>query len=65
VKHLGWVIFFGVDRLNHWRIRSLMEKPAFMRMNFYDVRVIMVIMRVIVEEILCQAVMEQISVLEW
>jgi hypothetical protein len=30
-----------------------MEKPAFMRMNFYDVRVIMVIMRVIVEEILC------------
>jgi hypothetical protein len=42
-----------------------MEKPAFMRTNFYDVRVIMVIMRVIVEEILCQAMMEQISVLEW
>jgi hypothetical protein len=34
-----------------------MEKPTFIRANLSNVRVIMVIMRVLVEELLCQAVM--------
>jgi hypothetical protein len=33
-----------------------MEKPAFTRVNLSDVRVIMMIMCVLVEELLCQAV---------
>jgi hypothetical protein len=31
-----------------------MEKPAFTRVNLSDVRVIMVIMRIPMEELLCQ-----------
>jgi hypothetical protein len=42
-----------------------MEKLAFTRVNLSDVRVIMVIMRVFMEELLCQAVMERIPVLEY
>jgi hypothetical protein len=34
-----------------------MEKPTFTRVNLSGVRVIMVIMRVLVEELLCQAMM--------
>jgi hypothetical protein len=34
-----------------------MEKLAFTMMNLSDVRVIMAIMRVLMEELLCQAVM--------
>jgi hypothetical protein len=41
-----------------------MEKSAFTRVNLSDVRVIMVIMRVLVEELLCQTVMKQIPVFE-
>jgi hypothetical protein len=41
-----------------------MEKLAFTRVNLSDVRVIMVIMRVLVEELLCQTVMGCIPVLE-
>jgi hypothetical protein len=33
-----------------------MEKPAFTRVNLSDVRVIMMIMCVLVEKLLCQAV---------
>jgi hypothetical protein len=40
-----------------------MAKPTFTRMNLSNVRMIMAIMRVLVEELLCQAVMGQILVL--
>jgi hypothetical protein len=42
-----------------------MEKPAFTRTNLSDVRVIMVIMRVPVVELLCQAETGWISVLKY
>jgi hypothetical protein len=57
VKPLGWVICPCVDRLNPWWIGTLMEKLTFTRVNLSNIRVIMVIMRVLVEELLCQAVM--------
>jgi hypothetical protein len=41
-----------------------MEKPTFTRMNLSDVRVIMAIMRVLVEELLCKVVTGRILVLE-
>jgi hypothetical protein len=41
-----------------------MEKPAFTRVNLSDIRVIMVIMHVLMEELLCQVVMGQIPVLK-
>jgi hypothetical protein len=41
-----------------------MEKPAFTRANLSDVKMIMVIICVLIDELLCQAVTEQISVLE-
>jgi hypothetical protein len=41
-----------------------MEKPNFTRENLSDVRVILVIIHVPVEELLCQVVMGWISVLE-
>jgi hypothetical protein len=41
-----------------------MEKPTFTRVNLSNVRMIMTIMRVLVDKLLCQMVMEQIQVLE-
>jgi hypothetical protein len=41
-----------------------MEKPVFSRTNLSDVRVIMTIMLVLMEELLCQTVMGLIPVLE-
>jgi hypothetical protein len=41
-----------------------MEKPIFTRMNLSDVRLIMMIMHVLMEELLCQVVTELILVLE-
>jgi hypothetical protein len=41
-----------------------MEMPAFTRVNLSNVRVIIVIMCVLMEELLCQTVMEWIPVLE-
>jgi DMSO/TMAO reductase YedYZ heme-binding membrane subunit len=41
-----------------------MENPTFTRVSLSDVRVIMVIMRILVEELLYQAVMRRIPVLE-
>jgi hypothetical protein len=42
-----------------------MENPAFTGAILSNVRVIMTIMRVLMKELLCQAVMGQIPVLEW
>jgi hypothetical protein len=42
-----------------------MDKPTFTRANLSNVRVIMTIMRVSVDELLCQTVMEQIPVLKY
>jgi hypothetical protein len=63
-KPSGCAIYPVGDRLDPWWARSLMEKPAFTTVNLSDVRVIMVIRRVLVEELLCQAVTGQIPVLE-
>jgi hypothetical protein len=45
--------------------KSYMKKPTFTRACLSDVRVIMVIIRVPLVELLCQAVMEWIPVLEY
>jgi hypothetical protein len=42
-----------------------MEKPTFTRRNLSDVRAIMAIMCVLVEELLCHVVMGWIPVLEY
>jgi hypothetical protein len=57
VKLPGRDIKLGVDRLGPRWTRSLMEKPAFTRVNLSNVRVNMAIMHVHVEELLCQAAM--------
>jgi hypothetical protein len=44
-------------------IGSLMEKPTLTRTNLFDVRMIMAVMRVLLNELLYQTVMEQILVL--
>jgi hypothetical protein len=46
----------GVDHVGPWWTRFLMKKLAFIRKNLSNVRVIIVIMRVPVEELRCQAV---------
>jgi hypothetical protein len=64
VKPSGWAICLGVGRPGPCWIGSPMEKPAFTRENLSDVRVIMVIMHVLEEELLCQVVTGWIHVLE-
>jgi hypothetical protein len=56
VKPPGQAIHLGVDHLDPWWTRSLMEKHAFTRVNLFGVRVIMEITRVTMEEFLCQVV---------
>jgi hypothetical protein len=41
-----------------------MENPVFTRANLFDVKVIMAIMHVLMEELLCQPVMGWVLVLE-
>jgi hypothetical protein len=53
-KPSGLAICLGVDRPCPWWTTSLMRKPSFTRVNLSDVRVIMAIMRVLMEELLCQ-----------
>jgi hypothetical protein len=62
-KPLGWAICLGVGHPGPWWIGSLMEKPAFTRANLSDVRVIMAILRVLMEELLCQVVTGWVLVL--
>jgi hypothetical protein len=56
-------IRLGVDRPGPWWTKSLIEKLAFTRANLSGVRVIITIMRILVEELLYQAVMGLIPVL--
>jgi hypothetical protein len=63
VKPSGRATCLVVDHLGPWLTGSLVEKPAFTRVGLSDVRLIMVIMRVLVE-LLCQAVIGQIPILE-
>jgi hypothetical protein len=51
-------------RSGPWWTESHIEKLAFTGAHLSNVRVIMVIMRVLVDESLCQAVMGHITVLE-
>jgi hypothetical protein len=64
-KPPGVDIWRGVDRPGTCEIESCMEKLAFTRACLSDVRVVMVIMRVPLVELLCQAVMGQIPTLEY
>jgi hypothetical protein len=64
VKPLGQAICLGVDCPGPWWTESLMDKPAFTRADLSDVRVIMAIIRVHVEEVLCQVLMGLIPVLD-
>jgi hypothetical protein len=59
-----WVICFGVDCLGPWWIGSFMENPAFIGASLSDVRAIMTIMCVLMVELLYQAVMGPVPVLE-
>jgi hypothetical protein len=52
-KNPGWAIHLGVDRSGPWWTGSLMEKLAFTWMNLSNVRMIIAIMHVLVEELLC------------
>jgi hypothetical protein len=61
-KPPGWPTFLGLDRSGPWRTGSLLENLAFTES---DVRVIMSIIRVLIEELLCKAVTGQILVLEF
>jgi hypothetical protein len=65
VRPSGWVIWFGVDHSGPWWTGSFIENPAFTGVTLSNVRVIMVIMRVPMVELLCHAVMEQVLVLEY
>jgi hypothetical protein len=60
----GWAIFLGVGRTGPCWTRCPMEKPTFTRESISDVRMIMVIMRVLEEELLCQVAIGWIPVLE-
>jgi hypothetical protein len=51
-KPPGQAICLGVGRPDPWWTGSLMEKSTFIRANLSGVRVIMIIMRVSVEELL-------------
>jgi hypothetical protein len=51
------MICFGVDRLGPSWTRFFMENPTLMEVSLTDVRVIVKIMRVLMVELLCQAVM--------
>jgi hypothetical protein len=57
VKPLGRAIYLSVDCLDPWWTRSFMENLVFIGVTLSDVRVIMAIIRVLVDELLCQAVM--------
>jgi hypothetical protein len=63
-KPRGWAICLSIDRPGPWWTRSLMEKPTFTRASLSDVRVIMAIMHIFVGELLYQAVIGRIPVLE-
>jgi hypothetical protein len=64
VKPLGRATWRSVDCLGPWWIESLMERPAFARPCLSDVRVIMMIMRAPVVELLCQTAKRRILALK-
>jgi hypothetical protein len=64
VKPLGWTICLGVNRSGHWWIRPFMENPTFTRVSLSNVRMIIAIMSILVEE-LCQAATGRVLVLEF
>jgi hypothetical protein len=57
------MICFGVDRLGPWWTKFFMENPTLIGASLFDVSVSMTIMCDLVE-LLCQAVMGHILVLE-
>jgi hypothetical protein len=65
VKPLGLDILCGIDHPGTCKTESYIKKLAFIRVGLSNVKVIMVIMRVPLVELMYQAVMEQISALEY
>jgi hypothetical protein len=63
-KPPGWAIYLGIDHPCPWWTRSFMENLTFTRASLSDVTEIMMIMCVLVEDLLCQAVTGQIPVLK-
>jgi hypothetical protein len=63
-KPLGRAIRLDLDCLGPWWTGSFMENPAFTRASLSNVRDIMMIIHVLVEELLCQTVMGRIPTLE-
>jgi hypothetical protein len=59
-KPMGQTICLGVNRLGPWWIKSFTENPDFTWVSLSDIRVIMVITWVLMEELLCQTVMKRI-----
>jgi hypothetical protein len=57
-------IYHSVDRLGPWWTDFFVEKPALIGAHSFNVRVIVVIMRVLIVERLCQSLMGHIAVLE-
>jgi hypothetical protein len=49
-KALGWVIFLSIDHPGPWWTGSFMENSSFIEVGLSDVRVILAIMCVLVEE---------------
>jgi hypothetical protein len=58
------VICLSVDRPGPWWTGSFMENTTFIRASLSDVREIVTIMHVLVEELLCHAMIERIPVLK-
>jgi hypothetical protein len=62
---LGRAIYLSVDHLDPWWTRSFTDNPTFTRVSLSDVRVIMMILHVLMEELLCQVMMGWVPVLVW
>jgi hypothetical protein len=61
----GLEIHFGVDHSSPQWTRSSMENHAFIGASLSNVRVIMVIMRILMLELICQTVTRWVPVLEF
>jgi hypothetical protein len=51
-KALGWAVYLSVDCPRPWWTGYFMENPTFIRASLSDIKVIMAIMHVLVEELL-------------
>jgi hypothetical protein len=64
-RSLGLVTCFGMAGPGPWWVKPSMGKPASVRSGLSDATLIMMIMRVLVEELLCQGMTGCYPVLEF